>query len=413
MIALVYSMTRLSYPETNYLFLLIILLVFIGWILRDDLGDKGLFAGLVCGHIAFVLIFCQNDGFDFLQKSFLLLGLPLCLFLLIRTHRQLSDKGYIVVLILIVFSASVVRDLTDHISLTAYLYHGQTHPREAYGIKTDAQSPEVIQNREIAPLSRLSGTAQSIRYLSLVYRQPYVFSPVMAISQDSSIPYPRSLDDISLALSIRRWSSFLLLKNYFKLINSDILPLAIKEMFCVEKPVFQFKQGVIALENNEVAGFLNKLGATDAVALLEKCLIVTRAGVDNSLAEFIKSTAEIETLINGTAAERGDPGMNHQFSYSVAKCGYDAFSIDVVTAKQGPLYWCDGFDEGWRAYINGQETPIYRANVNFKTIVLQAGRSHIDFIYERPPFKMALFAFYGTLGLAIMLAFTTRFLTNK
>ncbi|MBW2170524.1 MAG: hypothetical protein JRF69_00855 [Deltaproteobacteria bacterium] len=93
--------------------------------------------------------------------------------------------------------------------------------------------------------------------------------------------------------------------------------------------------------------------------------------------------------------------MNHQFSYSVGEYEHDAFSIDVVTDKHGILYWSDGFDEGWRAYVDGKEVPIYRANVNFKAIVL------------RPLFKMALLAFYGTLGLAIILAFTTRLFTNK
>ncbi|MBW1858765.1 MAG: YfhO family protein [Deltaproteobacteria bacterium] len=412
-IALVNWMTQLRYPETNYLFLLIILLVFIGWILRNDLGDKGLFAGLVAGHIAFVLTFCQNDDAEFLRKSFLLLGLPLCLFLLIRTHRQLSKKGYIVALILIVFSASVVRELTDHVALTAYLYRGQTHPREAYGIKTDAQSPEVIHYRRIAPLSLLSRTAQSIRYLSLVYRQPYVFSPVMAINQNQSIPYPYTLDDITLALSIRRWSSFLLLRNYFELINSGIPPLALREMFCVEKPPFEFKQGIIALEDNEVAAYLNKLGPEDAIQLLSKWVLVNREDVDGSLAELETSTTDFEALINNAAPEKGDPGMNHQFSYSVGEYEHDAFSIDVVTDKHGILYWSDGFDEGWRAYVDGKEVPIYRANVNFKAIVLQKGGSQIDFAYQRPLFKMALLAFYGTLGLAIILAFTTRLFTNK
>ncbi|MBW1742172.1 MAG: YfhO family protein [Deltaproteobacteria bacterium] len=413
MIALVYWMTQLRYPETNYLFLLIILLAFIGWILRNDLGNKGLFAGLLAGHITFVLIFCQNDDTQFLRKSFLLLGLPLCLFFLIRTYRQLSKKGYIVALILIVFSASVVTELTDHVALTAYLYRGQAHPREVYGIKTDAQSPEIMHYRRIAPLSLLSTTAQSLRYVSLVYRQPYVFSPVMAIDQNPSITYPHTLDDITLALSIRRWSSFLLLRNYFELINSGITPLALREMFCVEEPPFEFKQGIIALEDNEVAAFLNKLGPTDAVALLEKCLLVNRTDIDGSLAEFETSTTDFEALINNTAPEKGDSRMNPQFSYSMEEYEHDAFSIDVVTDKDGILYWSDGFDEGWRAYVNGKESPIYRANVNFKAMVLQTGRSHIDFVYQRPLFKMALLAFYGTLGLAIILALTTCLFTNK
>ncbi len=413
MIVLVYWMTRLRYPETHYLFLLIVLLVFIGWILRNDLGERGIFGSLVVGQICFVAIFCKGGSTEFLIKSLLLLGAPLGLFLLVKTQHTLRKKGYIVALLLIMLGGSFVGDLQGHLALISYLYRSQKHPRDAFNIKTDVHEPELNQHRSAAPFSLLSVTKESVRYLSLIYRQPYVFSPVFAIDGNPESRHPETLNDFRAALYFRRWSSFLLLRNYFGLINSGIPPLAMKEMFCVGKPAFQFKRGIIVVEDNEVAAYLNKLGPEDAIRLLSKWVLVNREDVDASLAGCERFRIQRETVIDNASPAKGDLDVNGQFSYSVKKYEPNSFDIDVVTDKHGVLYWSDGFDEGWRAYVDGKEVPIYRANVNFKAIVLQKGASHIDFVYKHAPFKMALLAFYGVLIIAIILAITTWFYEEK
>jgi len=81
--------------------------------------------------------------------------------------------------------------------------------------------------------------------------------------------------------------------------------------------------------------------------------------------------------------------------------------MNVVTDKEGILYWSDGFDNGWHAYVNGEEVSIYRANINFKAIVIPKGVSHINFVYEHTLFKLALWAFYGALMLAVTFAIMT------
>jgi len=402
LVFLVHWTTKLRYPETHYLSLLIVLVVVIGWIFRNDLGKKGIFAGLVAGHIAFVLLFYQGHSAAFFKKSLLLLGLPLCLLLLIKTHKKISRKRYIVALLLIVFSASLVRDLSDHLTLASYLYRGQTHPREAYGVKTDVHSPEVIHYRRSAPLSVFSGTAQSIRYLSLVYRQPYVLSPVMGYYSDRSIPYPHSLDDLKWALSAMRWSSFLLLRNYFEIINSGIPPSALEEMFCVGKASFQFKHGVVAVADNGVSTYLKTLGSENASRLLEKCVLVNKKDIDASLAEFRVSETECETLIHDASPGKGDMKANNHFSYTVGEYEYDSLNVDIVTAKGGILYWSDGYDEWWRAYVNGQEVPVYRTNVNFKAVVLHEGVNNIRFVYNPIWFKVSLLVFYGSMMISIL-----------
>ena len=135
--------------------------------------------------------------------------------------------------------------------------------------------------------------------------------------------------------------------------------------------------------------------------------------IDYSLARFKVSAAECEILPPASPGLKGDKGTNNHFSYRVKEYEYDSFSMDVVTDQDGILYWSDGFDDGWHAYIDGQEVPIYRANVNFKAIVLSKRSSHIQFVYEHNLFNMGLIAFFGTFGLALTLALITRLFSNK
>ena len=56
--------------------------------------------------------------------------------------------------------------------------------------------------------------------------------------------------------------------------------------------------------------------------------------------------------------------------------------MQAYTDREGFLYWADGHDKNWHAYINGKEVSIYRANINFKAIRLPKGTNNIKFIYN-------------------------------
>jgi hypothetical protein len=406
-------MTQLRYPGTNYLFLLVLSVFAIGWLLRNDLGKRGIYASLIFGHITFVLIFCRNDESAFLARCFLLLGVPSGVFFLVKAGQSLKQKGYMVILLLAVFSASLARDLSDHIALTSFLYESQRHPKDAFDIVTSARKPKLVESRRGAPLSVLGTTDQSVRYLSLLYRQPYVFSPLAAIDLSPTTPYPHTMDDIAQALKIRRWNSFFLLKHYFELINSPIPPLALEEVFCVGKSMFQFKQGALSITDDQLSPLLDGLGSKKVIQLLAKCVLINGEDVDDRLSKFGMSDAECKALTQAASDTSGGPERKNDFSYSVKQYEYDSFSTDVVTAQDGILYWADGFDEGWHAYIDGQETPIYRANVNFKAVILPKGSSHIQFVYEHILFNIGVATYLGSFCLALTLALIIRFFSSK
>ncbi|MCH7516533.1 MAG: YfhO family protein, partial [Bacteroidetes bacterium] len=47
------------------------------------------------------------------------------------------------------------------------------------------------------------------------------------------------------------------------------------------------------------------------------------------------------------------------------------------------------YDVGWKAYIDGSETKIYRTNHNFRGIVVPEGKHKVEFVYEPASFVIS------------------------
>jgi hypothetical protein len=63
---------------------------------------------------------------------------------------------------------------------------------------------------------------------------------------------------------------------------------------------------------------------------------------------------------------------------------FNRISLEAVVEETGGawLYYADAYHPGWRAFVNGKETPVYRANLAFKAIRLDAGRHQVRFEYS-------------------------------
>ena len=75
-----------------------------------------------------------------------------------------------------------------------------------------------------------------------------------------------------------------------------------------------------------------------------------------------------------------------QAFYEVMDFGSNHLSLDVEVRDTLPalMIYADGFASGWRAQVNGQETPVFRANVGYKGIVIPPGRQRVEFRYGSP-----------------------------
>jgi len=564
MVASVYLMTKLTYPVTNYLFGFIILIFAVYWLIRKGLGEKGLYMSLVVSHIAIVLVLSPNT-FKFIRYIIPSLGLPLVLFIFIKSRESLSSKfkHYAPIILLSIFSISLISDLVYSLRKSSFLYQGEKHPGITLNINTTPQPPLLPQYRLLEPHNYAAYSEQGVRYLSLAYRQPFVFSPIMepdysasyvhvkkafngltnktfedrVISPDgsflpkqftyhqegsggkternissewlkdgsssvllapsdvgdsyiayqtsqieeirgqyvrlslwvksrnkseqaikaeiqvddgpiasklydnsgdwehftigkyidkdaakltikcnisSSATAPAYLDGLAVeiveikpdkiddVLKSKRWSSFLLLKKYFALINMGIPPLALEEMFAVGKPMFQFKQGAIQVEESKTATFLKQLGSDKSVELLQKFIIINEQ-VEPLLGKFIISPADYEKK-GQTVSDMQKQGS---FTYAIERYNYNFFEMKSSADNDGILYWADGYDKSWHAYINGKEVPIYRTNINFKAISLPKGTNTIKFIYKPVWFKATLIFFFGVFIICILVVTTT------
>lgn len=77
--------------------------------------------------------------------------------------------------------------------------------------------------------------------------------------------------------------------------------------------------------------------------------------------------------------------------------------IKTNVASGGFLFLSDNFYPGWRAFIDGQETKIYRADYTFRAVFLPKGEHTVKFIYDPQTFKIGLWLSLISLGVLILL----------
>ena len=88
---------------------------------------------------------------------------------------------------------------------------------------------------------------------------------------------------------------------------------------------------------------------------------------------------------------------NSKNMWSVQNVKYDSakISMKVKTDKDSLLFLSDAYYPGWKAYVDGKDTKIYRADYTFRSIVVPKGEHEVVFSYEPKSFV------YGIIGSGI------------
>jgi len=77
--------------------------------------------------------------------------------------------------------------------------------------------------------------------------------------------------------------------------------------------------------------------------------------------------------------------------------------FQVRAAENVLLVLTDTYYPGWKAFVNGRETKIYRADYNFRAIPLITGTYQVEFVYDPFSFKLgALFTFLGVISCVVI-----------
>lgn len=91
--------------------------------------------------------------------------------------------------------------------------------------------------------------------------------------------------------------------------------------------------------------------------------------------------AEFKGLIESPLAKNNSPS-------SIAMYRHDRVTVDVDMNDRGVLVLSDTFYPGWKAFVDGAEKTIYRADYIFRAVPLEKGRHRVEFRYEPDSFRI-------------------------
>jgi len=84
--------------------------------------------------------------------------------------------------------------------------------------------------------------------------------------------------------------------------------------------------------------------------------------------------------------------------------------IKTNSEKEGFLVLSDNYFPGWKAFIDGERTKIYRANYTFRAVHIPGGSHEVTFKYDPLSFKIGL---YITIFSLILLSTVFAYVTLK
>lgn len=148
------------------------------------------------------------------------------------------------------------------------------------------------------------------------------------------------------------------------------------------------------------ASGLSRVFAADGVEIYENPNALPRAFVVGRGRSVPDEKATVQTigspnfrpredvLLDGTAPTfasveaRGNAGVRDVNANEV--------EVFVSTNAASWLVLSDGYDAGWKAFVDGQETKVYRANYVMRAVRVEAGEHQVRFEYDPPAFALGL-----------------------
>lgn len=115
----------------------------------------------------------------------------------------------------------------------------------------------------------------------------------------------------------------------------------------------------------------------------------------------------------GIVLDKKKEGPIGDWSVESIKYSANNVTLEARTDRKGILFMSDTYYPGWRAYINGRETKIYRANYAFRAIIIPSGKHNIKFAYKPISFLIGKWVSGVSLGFCIVLGFFSYFTARK
>lgn len=150
----------------------------------------------------------------------------------------------------------------------------------------------------------------------------------------------------------------------------------------------------------------------EARSVLPRAYVVTRArildGADAVLDALCSSTFDPRREVlfeeNAPVPQAGTPLDQQSSEAHVLAYEPERVALEVTTKSAGFLVMNDAFYPGWKAYVNGTEAPLYRANYLFRGVPVSPGRSEVRFEYHPTSWRVGLYLSAATAASLAVLA---------
>ncbi|MDI6751436.1 MAG: YfhO family protein [bacterium] len=149
-------------------------------------------------------------------------------------------------------------------------------------------------------------------------------------------------------------------------------------------------QDILLFGDEEIVSYKNQDSVPRPLFVKGKRVIQDR----KSILEYMKSSGfdpEKEVILE----EEPKEFQNAKCKMQNAKCKIIKYEpnrivIDVDAPNDGFLFLSDTYYPGWRAYVDGQKTKIYRADYYFRAVQIKEGRHIVEFKYLPKTFIIGL-----------------------
>ncbi|MBO6282074.1 MAG: YfhO family protein [Alphaproteobacteria bacterium] len=88
--------------------------------------------------------------------------------------------------------------------------------------------------------------------------------------------------------------------------------------------------------------------------------------------------------------------------------GTNKYTFDAELSKKQYVFISIPYSKGWKAYVNGIETPIIKADIAFMALLLDIGKYHIELKYETPYLRIGFIISLLSAILAFVLIYLNR-----
>ena len=94
-----------------------------------------------------------------------------------------------------------------------------------------------------------------------------------------------------------------------------------------------------------------------------------------------------------------------EINYEIKTIGYSSNKVKVLTELEhnGFLVLSDTFYPGWKAFVDGKETPIYKTDYILRSVFLEKGTHNVEFVYDPISFKIGYIITLSTTFVLIIL----------